>query len=217
MTQRQAILFCSLAILTCVGPNGLAQDVLDGRSVFKSVTVTNVSAQLTSTNERVRLLAATEQHAQRSDLIEQLLAITAGTNSFDTKMHAVLVLGEYRAAEAVPFLVENVEREADWLRNSRGLFMSPTSFHRENYEYQTGPITAALTKIGLPAIPALIEHIAASSDAKLAAKYASILSTIDGPEMAKIRLKMASDAETTAERKLRLQDAVKTIEAAKAR
>ena len=77
----------------------------------EDVTQTNLMESLVSTNSHARLSAAEELDAQRRRLVGKLMAILDSTNSDEVKMDAVVVLGEYRAVEAIPFLMDHLDRE----------------------------------------------------------------------------------------------------------
>jgi HEAT repeat protein len=74
---------------------------------------TNLMETLVSTNSYSRLSAVKELGAQRGQMIKDLMAILNSTNSDEVKMDAVVVLGEYRAVEAIPFLMDHLDRETN--------------------------------------------------------------------------------------------------------
>ena len=87
------------------------------QSLAKSVRTENdLLESLVSTNRAKRINAAVELDDRRMQLVQKLIAILNSTNAANVKVDAVIVLGEYRAPEVVPLLVEHFE----WDEAARG-------------------------------------------------------------------------------------------------
>lgn len=161
---------------------------------------------LRSDNYLERQKALLDLRNQRETDIRKLMNILEGSFPPEVKLDAARALGSFRAVEAVGALVNNMALELQAKPEPQGMFSWD--------EMKAGmwPVSTALERIGSPAIPALMEHIALSDDAKLMGKYVSILWTIDGYDIAKVRLQAAYQAEQNAERKVRLQSALRQLE-----
>ena len=121
-------------------------------------------------------------------MIEDLMAILNSTNSDEVKMDAVVVLGEYRADEAIPFLMDHLDRETKAYLSTAYILGTQMMNVWGNNEFEVEPVSGALCQIGLPAIRALLSRIEETDDAKIARKCVQICYNIEGPEMTKIRL-----------------------------
>jgi len=64
---------------------------------------------LLSTNRSERLRGVQELGAEKTQVIKQLLEMLGSTDSNAAKVDAVIILGQYRANEAVPSLVRHFE------------------------------------------------------------------------------------------------------------
>ena len=149
---------------------------------------TNLMETLVSTNSYSRLSAVKELGAQRGQMIKDLMAILNSTNSDEVKMDAVVVLGEYRAVEAIPFLMDHLDRETNVFLSAANILGTQVMNVWGNNEFEVEPVSGALCQIGLPAIRALLSRIEETDDAKIARKCVQICDNIEGPEMTKIRL-----------------------------
>jgi len=175
---------------------------------------------LASTNSETRLNAAIQLDEQRRQLIKQLMAILDSTNSDESKMDAAVVLSNYRAYEAVPFLVNHLEWEINMQRvetlhptRSRGLppTLRLTTENDEAYATALFPVTSALWKIGLPAIPALLDKITQTDDAGICRICALICGRIESQEVTQFRLQGLLDKETDQKKKDRIQSALDVL------
>lgn len=161
---------------------------------------------LVSTNREERRRAAVELDEQRKQLIAKLIAILNSTNAPEVKVHAVVVLGQYRAAEAVPILVQHFE----WDDVLHGGFYNGFVKLEEMLE-KDRPVSGALMNIGEPAVPALMEKIAQIDDAKVARKCVAICRRIEGLEVTQFRLQNNLNKETDQKKKERIQSAQETL------
>ena len=154
----------------------------------EDVSQTNLMETLVSTNSYARLSAVKELEAQRGQVVGKLMAILDSTNSDDVKMDAVMVLGAYRAEEAIPFLMDHLDRETKAYLSAADIYGAQMMNVWGNNEFEVEPVSGALCQIGLPAIRALLSRIEETDDAKIARKCVQICYNIEGPEMTKIRL-----------------------------
>ena len=173
----------------------------------------NSLKNLVSTKRDLRIKAAVEIDEKRKQLINNLIGILNGTNSDKVKVDAVIVLGEYRASEAVTLLAGHLELD----EATRGGFFNGI-IRREEVEEKTSPVSIALEKIGMPAVPVLLEKIIQTDDAKITAKCASICQAIEGAEVTQFRLQNLLAKEADSKKKERIQsalDALKNMSSAK--
>ena len=85
---------------------------------------------------------------QRLVVVKSLIGVIESTNTREVKDSAAMVLGDYRALEAIPCLVSNIQQDT--------MFKWDTVMMTEA---QRKPFGAALANIGEPAVPALLDHI----------------------------------------------------------
>lgn len=166
---------------------------------------------LVSMDRDARRNAAVELDEKRREMVQKLIAIINSTNSAKVKVHAVIVLGEYRAPEAVPVLVQHLE----WDDAARGGFYNGL-IREEEIEEKCCPVSMALEKIGMPAIPALLDRIVGTDDAKIIEKCVSICRTIEGREVTQFRLQGLLAKETDPKKKARIVSALEALEKKKA-
>lgn len=140
----------------------------------------------------------------RQAVISALLPIMDGDSSADAKRDVAKVLGEYRAVEAVDTLVRNLELELQ-PRILKGLVKDADVY----------PISRALSKIGKPAIPALLARIAETDDTALIERCAQICVEIEGREVAELVMNRHAEKVPTSEAKQRLKQALDTIQKVK--
>ena len=151
-----------------------------------------IIAGLTTNNRKEREKAAEDIRAQRADLIKQLLEFAGekveqhpdNPEPFypwhDSKHLAILLLGDLRAVEAIPVLLENLEYE-----NPRKLWslVDIGGGH---------PAAEALSKIGMPAVGPTINKLGAyPPEARVNLVCRWILREILGARLARLRLQIA--------------------------
>jgi hypothetical protein len=158
-----------------------------------------------STNRDIRLRAATRLDDQRRQLVKQLIVILNSTNADSVKLEAVVVLGEYRAVEAIPILVQHFEWDD---ASPRG---GIHALWREEVEDTGYPVDEALDNIGMPAIPALLDKITETDDAEIVGKCVTICQHIEGLEVTRFRLQALLDKETDLKKKERIQSALEAL------
>ena len=143
-------------------------------------------ADLVSTNGAEGYHAAVVLDGQRAQLVKRLLAVCNSTNSFPVKEFAVVVLGQYRASEAVPFLVQHLE----WDDSIEGDMTFPAGFPRNSVEINAAvsPVFSALVSIGVPAISAVLDKIAQTDDLKIIKRCVQVCRAVEGPEVTRFRL-----------------------------
>jgi hypothetical protein len=125
-----------LVIISCLSVNAVAQD------------------------ERELIRGVHEMVEVRRANIDRLLQIVAEKESYSNEevTAAMLALGEYRATEAVPVLVDNIGYQAKPLPN--GWALSPMAYNAKEY----APAMYAIVQIGLPAIDPLFRLLATGGD-----------------------------------------------------
>ncbi len=187
-------------------PNGYGQLTEADLSAAKGSHKEQVEL-LVSTNWESRLRTVEELDAERKELVRGLLSILDGTNSDHVKVNAVIVLGEYRAVEAVPVLVDHL----DWDGAAHGGFFN-ARVAKEEVELKTAPVSSALIKIGTPAVPRLLAKIAETDDTNTVMKCLSICQSIEGRDLVRFRLQALLSKEDGEQRKQRFQAALATLE-----
>jgi HEAT repeat protein len=163
---------------------------------------------LVSTNRGIRMAAAAELDKARRQLVRELMAILGGTNSDRVKVAAAIVLGEYRASEAVPILVRHLEWDQAAPREAGGVMRHET---KEELEETGWPVTQALVKIGMPAIPALLDRVTNTEDAGTTARCIWICQLIEGPEVTQFRLRGLLEKESDQKKKERIRSALEAL------
>jgi HEAT repeat protein len=167
----------------------------------------NALQAIASTNGETRLNAAIQLDEERNRLIQGLLSVLKSTNSDTIKIEAIIVLGEYRAAEAVPLLVEHLE----WDDAAHGGVFVKGPLAKEATERKLVPVVFALTKIGMPAIPAILDKISISDDNKIVKKCVACCCVIEGIDMTRKRLEDRINKEAKSENKMRLESAIQAL------
>jgi HEAT repeat protein len=133
------------------------------------------------------------------------MEILQSTNSVERKLDAVIVLGEYRAVEAVPILVDHLEWDEATVGEVTRILP------QEEVEELWGPVTMALQKIGVAAVPPLLERISATDNPKLTWKCTWICSRVEGPAVTRFRLQGLLEKETDVKRKGRIEAALEAL------
>ena len=206
-----SVLLASLTLLLAF------QDILaaDASAVPNSksqISQDKVMASLLSETDRVeRLIALRTLMENRTNYVRKLMAVLEGDGSDDFKVSIAIVLGEYRAVECIPFLMQHLEPDHRYPRMMVNGRLPPPDL----VTYKE-PMRAALEKIGAPAIPPLMGKITQTDNAQLMEKCLSICNAIEGAEVTQFRLQRLSEKETDPKKKERLQSALKVYESLKA-
>jgi hypothetical protein len=174
-------------------------------------TPSRPASQLISGNLAEREKAAEEIRDRRSQVINELIVL-AGQKAerlhpedpqsayprHDPKHLSILLLGDLRAVEAVPVLIENIE-----YRNLRTPWIS---------QWDIGglyPAAEALSKIGIPALEPTIEKLSGyekGSPGHMSCCW--VVLQILGQRLGKIRLEMAIEETTDSRAKENLTSAL---------
>jgi hypothetical protein len=135
----------------------------------------------------------------RQSLIEALLQVIDPRNvadhGEDERIRAAYLLGEYRAAEAVPMLVELLQK-GEW-GPSVITDLSP-------YD---APLGRALRKIGLPAVPALVESLRSAPTVQGARSAANVLFLILADRVMVMRVLEKAESGASPQQLERLKEA----------
>lgn len=148
---------------------------------------------------------------ERKQLVQKLMDILDSTNSDEVKVYAVVVLGEYRASEAVPDLVHHLEWDEKGAFGSGGPSLWAPGVREE--EELTCPVSSALMNIGLPAIPALLNRITETDDSTTMDRYLRLCRAIEGAEVTQFRLQGLLERASDQNLKDRIQSALDTLKA----
>jgi hypothetical protein len=176
-----------------------------------------------STNGLVRLDAAIQLNRQRGQLIRKLLAILDSSMPDESKMDAAVILGDYGAPQAIPFLVNHSDWEVNLQTNNTardayfesfgGLEMFRVRSREPIGEVNVkdameSPVTRALLMIGSRALPALLDKITQSDNERLRGTSVIICDEIEGNEVTQFRLQGLLQKETDSKKKERIQSAL---------
>ena len=203
--MRQILLLT--AFLMMVPRILVAEDASPSQPVDAKNADTNIIERLLSRERSARLGAAAELDSQRTHLVEKLISVLESTNSDAIKIDAVIVLGEYRATKAVPVLLRNLQLEP----NAKKLVSVNSSDPSEALEEVSLPVTTALTKIGVPAVPSLLDRIVEMDDTNLTRKCLAVCVSIEGEEVTQFRLKELMEMVSDQKEKARVQYALETL------
>jgi HEAT repeat protein len=195
--------FLSLMSATCCAQIETAKQL-----VGQGVSQNDSLELLISTNKETRFSAATQLENERKKIVDNLMGILASTNSNDVKMAAVFTLGEYRAAAAVPFMVDHLEWDrTNTLYPDRSIIASQ-SVSADNFEYVMEPVSSALHKIGAPAVPALLEKITQTDNNDLMFMCVEVCRSIEGHDVTQYRFQSILDKTNDPQKKERVQAAL---------
>jgi hypothetical protein len=135
--------------------------------------------------QKLIALAAKETQGVQGVMIEERGYAEVHYRWHDAKHLAMILLGDLRAAEAVPVLIENLEyRVPRFEGGSFGRFAAVrgSAMH---------PATEALVKIGMPAVEPVVEKLAGLSEDCVARRLGVlVLDEILGRRLARARLQM---------------------------
>jgi hypothetical protein len=195
-----AIGFCTVAIAVLIIRLSLPSQDLQPSDVkaseSKNLGVGLDVSGLTGKNLQDREKAAEAIRKQRAELIKMLVGFAAEKVKplpssdprfieypwHDSKHLATLLLGDLRAVEAVPVLLENLE-----YKNPRTLIVTLLLDIGGQY-----PAAEALSKVGMPAVKATIDKLSSSTTSGKGSEICCwILKKILGVRLARLRLQIA--------------------------
>jgi len=165
-----------------------------------------VESQITNSDRAVRLRSAEALAQQRRAIVAQMIGILESTDSNSVKSDVAIVLGEYRAAEAVPFLVKNLE-----LEDVPQSLQNPGFLSKDVLDAAFAPVTAALVKIGIPAVPSLLNRILQTDDTKTRVKCLRICRLIEGEDVTQFRLNGLFEKAADRKQKDRIESALDAL------
>ena len=194
-----------LVVLTLLAQVSYSQEAKAAQSPNEQSLLQKDLESIISTNRDIRLRAATQLDDQRRQLVKRLIVILNSTNADSVKLEAVVVLGEYRAVEAIPILVQHFEWDDASLRGGdHALWI-------EELDELGYPVDYALDNIGMPAIPALLDKITETDDAKIVGKCVAVCQYIEGLEATRFRLQGLLQKEADPKKKERIQAALDAL------
>jgi HEAT repeat protein len=184
----------------------------------KDVSKEQFLEDISSTNARVRLDAAFQLDHQRTQLISKLMAILDSPIPDERKMDAVVILGEYRASEAIPLLVNHLlewQTNLFYNRAALGAYIDGVKGAWTNAAEERvvagvtqDPVGIALIDIGPRAVPALLDKISQSDDENILGECAHICVEIEGKDVTQFQLQGLLQKETDSKKKERIQSAL---------
>jgi hypothetical protein len=205
--KSNRLIFLLTALILTLSNQSRSQNSRAEKTVVPEISQTEAFESLISTNS-TRLTAAWFLDNQRREFIGKLMAILNGNSSDDLKKYVVIVLGEYRASEAVPFIVEHLEW--DDLPANQGISIDGL-MTSEFVESAIMPMRGALKNIGIPSIPLLLNKVVETDSTNETVKCVSVCRAIEGPEVTQFRLQGLLEKSTDLKRKHRIQLALKTL------
>ena len=170
---------------------------------------------LQSENEKEREDGASNIKEQYSKLIDGLIEIASKQIEIpktvqdmeyiqhETKYHSIILLGDLRAAKAVPVLLDNIEYVNPNITVVSGLL------EIEHIFISAG----ALIKIGIPVVEPVLDRLSmVNNDRRKVSVYCEILNKILGSKLVKYRIQITIDETKDETAKKNLGDALSYIE-----
>jgi len=118
-----------------------------------------------------------------------------------TAKTAIVLLGKLRATEAVPLLADNIN-----------VYVFYKSTKRTQSPEDAFPCVGALTGIGKPSIPAMINNLATSEVEKVRELSARVIRNVEGTEIGRIVLEKAIEEQGDRGKKARLTAALEYMQ-----
>ena len=190
---------------------GNAQYAQGNQAVNQIITQSKLLELLVCTNHSTLLNATIQLDAERQQRIGSLMSLLSSTNAIESKVGVMVLLGKYRASEAVPSLVSNLEWEANLPVHAFMATIPTFPQNDESFEIDQEPISGALCNIGIPAVVPLLNKIRETDDAKVIIKCAIICSRIEGSEVTQFRLQELLGKEADHKQKERIQSALDAL------
>jgi hypothetical protein len=125
-----------------------------------------------------------------------------GASSKDVKACAAYLLGQYRIAEAVQNLAAAITLDMGF------------GIQKRERLWGQYPVVQALVQIGQPSVPYMVRNLEESDDAKMRELSLKVVRHVVGPETAAFLMKRAMEEQEDAEKRDRLNSALRTLEAA---
>jgi hypothetical protein len=207
MKNLQTAILLAALILVLPLPKIFSQGTPAGQLPVLGELQEQALKSLISTNRDTRLRAAEQLDNQRKELLDNLIKILDSTDSDNVKSDAVVVIGEYRDEWAVSKLIDHLGMTNDF---SGGPHLSGFGVSLEEME-ESSPVAWAIIKIGLPAIPRLLDKITQTDDEKTIENCAALCKNIEGLEITQFRLHGLLDKETDPKKKDRIQSALDAL------
>lgn len=211
-------IFLSIAVISVLATGLLASDKssLDDEVIAIEMNKTKYISELTSENIEERERAAESIRIDHKELIKLLLQLASKNVEplsssdqlfpavypwHDSKHLSILLLGDLRAIEAVPILLENLE------------YINPKTLSGTIPKMLAYPAAEALSKIGMPAVDPTIKKLNEyESNSEGSNTCCWILQKILGVKLAKARIQIAIDETKEENIKKNLQNALSFIE-----
>lgn len=194
------IVFCAVAITPFAIGLSLSHNDMQSKHITNSksekFTKQAIVTRLTSKNQKEREKATETIRNERAELIRDLIGLAGQeverwhpddlTSSYpwhDSKHLAILLLGDLRAFEALPVLIENLG-----YRNPRQRVID-ARIVEEGWYY---PAAEALSKIGMPAVGSIIDNLGVSAQKSKSSELCCwVLKKILGVRLSRVRLQIA--------------------------
>ncbi|MCI0421584.1 MAG: hypothetical protein L0312_20555 [Acidobacteria bacterium] len=158
---------------------------------------------LKSQNVERRTATAEKIAKDRREMIAQLLELAqqnAGSKELrGTKELAIDLLGEFRAVEAVEFLIRDVE-------------FSPPSLRGELSRLGAYPSARALVNIGNQSGEEILAFVHPQVSDKAIKLYAQVIRQVDGAEVGRCRIQKALEGNITSDKRAALEKLLRVFE-----
>ena len=171
----------------------------------KATDVASPVDRITSSDAAARVVAAQELREKRTSLIKCLLVIAekqikAG-ELHSSKELAIELLGEFRAEEAVPLLVSEIEFEA------------PVKILGDLDVAAAYPAARALAKVGIPAVEEIVRRLEGPASEKRMKLFATVFRLVDGDDIAVLRAELALKKAEGQQQKKNIEQLIELLKA----
>lgn len=132
--------------------------------------------------------------------IKSLLLTSLGSGDPQVQYAAAYLLGFHRYSEAINDLAAVIT-----------LHNEETELNKRLPRWGEFPVVEALIRIGKPSVRAMLANLETSDDANVRGLSARVIFYVEGPDLSKIVVENAVNAQTDPDKKKRLQDALPLV------
>lgn len=208
ITVIVASCLCEGSALSQAGAN--SNSIASSSLSARTMTVDSALKLSGSTNSTDRESAFHVLITERSKFVNSTIDRLRKAASLDDKMDAAKILGYCRANEAVDDLVSRLDLENAWHPPPFGTVTPEESM------FFTLPISAALWKVGEPAVKPLMNEIAEGPSDSIMRKCVSICRAIEGDDVTAFRIGRAMERVENADAKKYFATALSVLNELKA-
>jgi len=184
---------------------GVAGETAPGSAKGNTSMIDQETVQLMSRldtlDERSRIKLVSQVDDQRNQLLNILVKYIDTSPSTNVRAAAIYIIGRHRLSEAAPELIQHIDFDAGEAPRSGSLPL-----------WGRFPAAEALITIGLPSVAPAIELLASDANELRRDLATKVIRYVEGYDVSKFILDRAFSAETGANRKARLAEAVARLE-----